>query len=298
MKQFLWVLLFGATLFANDMPSQNNETSNQEFEITEEIDSKHSMDNWLSGLFGLQPYRVNYLLPYGYSTKVYRSYTPTDKYMNAEAELQVSLKLNVGNNLLGLKERYYLSYSHDAFWQTYTESSPFRETNYNPEGFIEFPVEDDIINLKSIKIALAHKSNGQGSNREVVYSNPADNLGNRSRSLNYVYTTLRLQHGTLLSDWTLMSRLPENPDKDDNPDIMDYYGYGELKLSYFSGKHMYTLMGRGNPSKGHGAVEGSYSYPLLQSAYLYTKVFSGYGESLIDYNNEIHKASIGFSFSR
>lgn len=299
MKFFLLVLLLNMAIFANEAErGEYSAPEGYEHEMADELDAKHSMDNWLSGLFGLQPYKVNYLLPYGYSTKVYKSYTPTDKYMNSEAELQISLKLNVGNDLFGLGESYYLSYSHVAFWQTYAESSPFRETNYNPEGFVVFPVDDDIFNIKAIKFALAHKSNGQGSNREVVYTNPEDNLGNRSRSINYVYSTLRLQHGTLLSDFTVMTLLPEDDETNDNPDIMDYYGYGELKLSYFSGKHMYTLMGRGNPSHGHGAVEGTYSYPLLKSAYLYTKIFSGYGESLIDYNNEINKFSIGFSFSR
>jgi len=41
-------------------------------------------------------------------------------------------------------------------------------------------------------------------------------------------------------------------------------------------------------------------YPFFGSTnmYWYTKIFSGYGESLIDYDRSITKASFGFSFSR
>jgi phospholipase A1 len=290
MKYFLLLLLLNAAIFANEIGEEEASA----------LESQKSMDNWLSGIFGLQPYKSNYLLPYGYSTKVYRSYTPTDNYINSEAELQVSLKLNVTNDLLGLDEGYFLSYTHNAFWQVYADSSPFRETNYNPEGFVVFPVDDadSIFQIQSLKLALAHKSNGQGSNRDVVYSNPADNLGNRSRSLNYVYTTLRFKHGTLLTDYSYMVRLPEDSAEDDNPDIMDYLGDSELKFSYFQGKNMYSLMGRVNFSTALGAVEGSYSYPFMNSTYFYAKAFHGYAESLIDYNNEITKFSLGFSFSR
>ncbi|MCX6051751.1 MAG: phospholipase A [Campylobacterales bacterium] len=290
MKYLVLVLLMNLAIFANDVG--DNQVTDRE--------TKQSMDNWLSGIFGLQAYKSNYLLPYGYATKVYKSYTPTDRYMNAEAELQVSLKYNIANDLLGLNEAYFLSYTHNAFWQVYSDSSPFRETNYNPEGFVVVPVSDTytFLHIQSLKLALAHKSNGQGSNKDVVYSNPADNLGNRSRSFNYVYSTLRLKHGALLTDYTYMARLPEKADTDDNPDLMDYLGSSELRFSYFSGKHMYSLMGRENFSTGLGAVEGTYSYPLLNSTYFYAKAFNGYGESLIDYNKEVTKFSLGFSFSR
>jgi phospholipase A1 len=295
MKYIFLLFLINIAIFAND--AKEKEWTMDESEHSE---SKKSMDNWLSGIFGLQPYRANYLLPYGYSSERYKSYTPTDEYRNAEAEIQVSLKLNVGHDWLGLNEDYYLSYTHMAFWQIYAESSPFRETNYNPEGFVVFPVDDrdSHLNVKSIKFALAHKSNGQGSNKDVVYSNPAENLGNRSRSINYLYSTLRFEHATLLTDLTLWYRLPESRINDDNPDLTDYYGNSELKFTYFYNKSMFSLMGRLNFNTGLGAVEGTYSYPLMNSTYLYIKAFKGYGESLIDYNNDITKGSIGFSFSR
>lgn len=261
--------------------------------------SKESMQRWLDGIFGLKPYRANYLLPYGYADKEYTSNIPTIIYRNIEAELQVSLKLEVANNLFGLDEKYYLSYTHQAFWQIYTNSAPFRESTYNPEGFVVFPIKDQysMFQLRSLKLALAHRSNGQPNTSDIVFASN-QNLGNLSRSINYIYATLRLQHHTILSDFTLWIPLPEDKASSDNPDLMDYTGYSSVKFTYFFNEHMFTLMGRGNFVTQRGAIEATYSYPLHRDSYLYVKLFSGYVESLIDYNNNITKFSIGFSFSR
>jgi phospholipase A1 len=257
-----------------------------------------SMTQWLHHDFGLKPYRTNYLLPFGYANKEYYSPLPTMKYSNAEAELQVSLQLRIFKDVLGFNEEYFLSYTQKSFWQIYVESSPFRETNYNPEAFVIFPLndEDNYFRFYSLKFALAHISNGQADTQDVILAD-SSSLGNLSRSINFVYSTLRLQHKSLFLDLKTWVRIPEDPETDDNPDIMDYSGYASAKLTYFYNDHMFTLKGRGNFGTGKGFVEGTYSFPLLRN-YFYLKLFSGYGESLIDYNNYVSKVSVGFSFSR
>ncbi len=263
--------------------------------------SKESMEKWLRAEYGLQPYRSNYILPFGYASKEYVSYIPNTKYKNIEAELQVSLKLKVADDLFGLHEKYYLSYTHQAFWQIYIDSSPFRESLYNPEGFVIFPVHDNysIFQLRSVKVAMAHKSNGQPDTSEVMFSD-GSHMQNLSKSINYFYTTFRLQHKTLLSDFTFLLPFPGSANLSDNPDLMHYLGYTELKMSYFVNRHMISGMIRGNLATKKGAVEITYSHPhpLNDSTYWYVKFFSGYCESLIDYNRKITKLSVGFSFSR
>ncbi len=286
-------LFLSVAVFASDINTKKgHEVEKYEVNEIEDIEAKKAMKKWLNRDFGLKPHKVNYILPFAYREGDYKSYVLTDEYRNIEAELQVSLKLYLGTSLLGLDESYYLAYSHQAFWQIYSDSSPFRETNYNPEGFIEFPIinKDSFVNMKSIKLGVAHISNGQGSSNVISQ--------NRSRSLNYLYTEFAFQHDTLLTEILLMGPFPGTANDLDNPDIMDYLGYASIKFNYFKAKHMFTLMGRGNLSTGYGAVESTYSYPLIDNAYFYTKVFSGYGESLIDYNNCITKFSVGFSFSR
>ncbi|MDQ7067959.1 MAG: phospholipase A [Sulfurimonas sp.] len=259
------------------------------------LKTKSSMQKWLDHDFGLKPYKTNYLLPYGYADTPYTSNIPTIDYQNIEAELQVSLMLQVGNDIFGLGEKYYVSYTHQAFWQIYINSAPFRETTYNPEGFVIFPIDDteSIFGLRSFKLTLAHKSNGQPNTEDVVFQN-GQALGNISRSINYFKSTLRLQHDTLVTDLSVWVPIS---DLSDNPDIMDYMGYTSLKFTYFLNDNMFSIKTRGNIATQKGAVELTYSHPLIHNN-LYIKFFSGYMESLIDYNRKLTKLSIGFSFSR
>jgi len=279
------------SIFASDM------LSTEFFEKTEE---SASIKKWRDSNFGLQPHHVNYILPYGRREGNYISYDiPAEKYINVEAELQVSLKMNVLNNLFNFHEKYYLSYSHKAFWQIYVDSAPFRETNYNPEAFVVFPIADSssIFQRRSLTLAYSHLSNGQGNTENAIYPAGVVNPGSKSRSINSLFAKIGMQHGNLFTDFTLWTPFAGN-DLSDNPDLMDYMGYGELKFNYFLGENMFTLSGRYNIATGNGAVEATYSHPLIDDVYLYAKIYSGYGESLIDYNNYITKFSIGFSFSR
>ena len=277
------------------------ETDKVELEEIPDTQAKDSMEQWLNGEFGLQPHYVNYLLPFGYTENTYREYPTSDEYGHIEAELQVSFKINIGNDLFGLGEKYYLSYSQRSFWQIYENSSPFRETNYNPEMFVVFPISDNSssFNMRSITLAYSHLSNGQGQTHdENLYTYAHEDPDNRSRGMDNLYINFTFQHKTLITDFKIWTPPLESKENSDNPDIMDYTGYAKLKFSYFWGQNMFTLMGRGSPKTGKGAVEATYSYPLVNGTYLYTKVFSGYGESLIDYNHNITKFSLGFSFSR
>jgi len=300
MKKFLLYLLCLVPLFASPKNTDIFQYLTSDINLIPNEETKDTMYKWLNSDFGLKPYRVNYLLPFGYRTSgAYKSYIPTDVYKKIEAELQISLKLNVKKNILGLHEEYYLSYTHQSFWQIYSESSPFRETIYNPEAFVLFPIGDtSFFHMKSLKLALAHRSNGQGDNRNLdpeIYVN----VENRSRSINYLYTTFRFQHQAIITDLEFWARIPEDNETDDNPDIMKYTGFSSIKFRYFFNQHMFTLHARMNFKTQYGAIEGTYSHPLIiDNVYFYSKIFSGYGESLIDYNNNITKFSIGFSFSR
>ncbi len=259
--------------------------------------AKESLGDWVNEKFGLTPYRPNYLLPLGYTTHDYKEWTPTDgEYKKYEAEFQVSLKLAFKKNLLGYGETWYGAYTQHSFWQLYIESSPFRESNYNPEVFVTFPVgSKEYYGLKSVTFGYAHNSNGQGN---IDKTDNADwyPYKNRSRSINTLFAKAVFQQGPFLFDlkfWTRIGSL------DDNEDIMDYYGYGRIRALYFYKKNLFTFMGRLNPLTQKGALEFTYSYPgYLDGVYLYVKVFSGYGESLIDYNEQLTKYSIGFAFSR
>ena len=305
MRIFLLLLLLFVQSYADDYefcePAKKYDGTKSKIDVEhiKNDESKESMEKWLAGGIALEAYKVNYLLPYGYANKKYLSNGRPVKYKNIEAELQVSLKRKIAKNLFGLHGSYYLAYSHKSFWQLYTYSAPFRETNYNPEGFVVFPINDDkySVKIRSLKFALAHMSNGQ-PNTTNVYVDGKPMGVNLSKSINYFYSTMRMQHDTLLVDLTLQAPLGTGENLSDNPDIMDYLGYTKVRFTYFYKKSIFTCRVSGNFFTLKGALEATYSYPLQDETNLYIKFFSGYGESLIDYNRNLTKLSIGFSFSR
>lgn len=271
--------------------------------------------------FGLTPHKVNYFLPLSYSKDKPNRVSPTlghnglpDEYNtyneNMEVVYQLSLKKQLSYNLFGWNEFIVAAYTQKVWWQLYDESGPFRETNYLPEIFMTIPTTkslDQSIGLKAVKLGFIHESNGQE--------------GYRSRSWNRLYADGIWQWDNLFLSTRVWYRIKEDAkpdwyyeqtehdpliiqqysDGDDNPDIEDYLGYGDIKLDYLYGKNHFGLMLRNNLDfdDNKGAVEFTYSYPFFNSpdSSWYVKVFTGYGESLIDYNVDVTKASFGFSFS-
>lgn len=281
--------------------------------ILDEVDgneTKKSVKKSLLSTFDVSAHKTNYVLPFSIGDTVYTSYSPSDEFTNVEAEFQFSVKLNLTKNLMGLGEEYNFAYTQHSFWQIYAPSAPFRETNYNPEFFVGFPVNDkNMFHLKYFQLAVAHQSNGQGNitvqdldiNASTLQNNAVKSswLQNRSRSWNYLASHFYFQFKNIFTELTLWYRIPEGG-HDDNPDLTDYLGHGSLKFDYFKGDNMYTLLYRQGDKLSRYGVEASWSYPVPYSdnSYFYVKGFSGYGESLIDYNTKLNKFAVGISLSR
>jgi phospholipase A1 len=157
-----------------------------------------------------------------------------------------------------------------------------------------------------LRVSLSHQSNGQGDITLLDRNVSADGssleetwLQSRSRSWNYTSAMVVMQHKSLFLMLKAWYRFKES-EKDDNPDLIDYLGHGEMSMYYIYGKSLLKAKWRQNFQTGYGAVEASISYPFAkqENVFWYAKVFSGYGETLIDYNNYITKFALGLSFSR
>ena len=75
-------------------------------------------------------------------------------------------------------------------------------------------------------------------------------------------------------------------------------GHGDLTAIYRPGSHRLSLMARGNLNKGKGAVEATWmSPPMLGSLRGYVRLFSGYGDSMIDYNWNQTVVGIGIALN-
>lgn len=251
---------------------------------TEDKEANKAIKQILTKNFGLYPYQMNYLLPVTFDDN-----RKSDRE-RFETKFQFSIEKPMTYNFLGLDESISFAYTQKSFWQTSADSAPFRETNYEPEIFVQFPYKNSET-LKGYKIALNHQSNGR--NNEF------------SRSWNRIYLEGYLQLSKMFVVPRVWYRIPEKAD-DDNPDIEDYYGYGDLKLLYPYKDQVFELMVRNNMkfnSENKGAVQLDWTFPFpsfisSSNTYGFIQVFSGYGDSLIDYDKKINRIGFGIALSR
>ncbi len=254
----------------------------------DKVNDKETDDNLkqiITNDFDLYPYKKNYLLPVTYDLH------KSENEKQFETAFQISVEKPISYNFFGLNESISGTYTQKSFWQTSQDSSPFRETNYEPEVFIQFPYGNNTL-FKSYKVGLNHVSNGKN-----------DEL---SRSWNRIYLEGYFQFSNLFLIPKIWYRLPERSSDDDNPDIEHYYGNGDLTLLYAYKKHTFELALRNNlelNATNKGAAELNWTFPLpdflsTDNSYGLFQIFSGYGNSLIDYDKEVHKVGLGVAFSR
>ena len=93
--------------------------------------------------------------------------------------------------------------------------------------------------------------------------------------------------------------LAKDGERDDNPDIEDFAGRGELTVVHRAGGHVLTLTARHSLRSGarsHGGAQFDWAFPIAGSMNGHVQVFSGYGQNLIDYNRRQTSVGIGVSF--
>ncbi|MCU0989824.1 MAG: phospholipase A [Xanthomonadales bacterium] len=249
-----------------------------------------------SDRYPISMYHANYILPLRYTNRandqpfspVFDAANIPDQNLDAaEAKFQLSLKARfwtTEDRRWGL----WLAYTQQNQWQLYNSeiSRPFRETNYMPEVFASWRPDLQFAGFdwKLLNFGFNHQSNGR-----------ADPL---SRSWDRIFAEVGLERGKLAMMLRAWTRLEESADEDDNPDITDYYGHTELNALYRWGGNSLALMGRVNFDTGKGAVQaGWFSAPLIGPLRGYVQVFSGYGESMIDYNWNQTTIGIGLALS-
>jgi phospholipase A1/A2 len=227
-------------------------------------------------------HQPNYLLLGRYTSDVntgpyqplFDAFDEEGEFENVEAKFQLSVK---GRLLASEDKRWglWFAYTQQSQWQVFGAdiSRPFRETNYMPELFGSFRpgIQVGGMQWNLLTFGYTHQSNGR--------SDPIS----RSWDRLFVEAALERENFVLLARaWT---RISEDKDEDDNPDIVDYYGHGEVTGTYKWRDNSFTLMGRGNLGTGKGAAQFTWaSQPLLGPLRGYLQVFTGYGESMIDYD--------------
>lgn len=248
--------------------------------------------------FSLTPHKPNYLLPvvyYNRNNPVPFEQKDNTTLDNIEAHFQLSLKFLIWADVFGSGGNLFGAYTNRSFWQAYNSdvSSPFRETNHEPELILSFTNDWTIFGFTNVlnQVSLNHQSNGRSTGL--------------SRSWNRIIFTSAFERGNFAFAFSPWYRLPEDKktdptssEGDDNPDIEDYLGHFNFTAAYTRQQNTFSLILRNNlSSENHGSMELSWSFPINHTFKGYVKYFDGYGESLIDYNEPVQSLGIGFLLS-
>lgn len=194
--------------------------------------------------------------------------------------------------------RFNVQYSQKSWWDVSSQSLPFIETNYNPGVFFDTPeyyFKKDRWAIM-LEAGAEHESNGLE--------------GIKSRSWNRFYIEPKLTfrwhkiRNTEIDSYedSYRSKLSfsfrywqASNIADDNRDIKDYQGYGELKIDFK--KKYYNIIARGRHGKKSFA-KSLWTDIILDLPYFEPHFmihgFTGYGERLTRYNERDKRLAVGF----
>lgn len=253
------------------------------------------------GTFVVRTYLPNFILPLHATSSINRTpASPTrgvttgrPDYRPLEAKMQVSLRAKVAEGLVLPDADLWFAFTQRSLWQVWNrqESSPFRSTDYQPEAIYVIPVPPRLGALpggwqwRMAQLGIAHQSNGQG--------------GSLSRSWNRVYASAAFDHGEFGLVLRGFRRIGEKTN-DDNPDMSRHIGSAEVMASWLPGLATASLTWRTHPrALDRGSLQLDWTYPVSakQPAGLrwYAQVFTGYGETLLDYNHRQTSMGLGLT---
>ncbi|MBE0358560.1 MULTISPECIES: phospholipase A [Pseudoalteromonas] len=250
----------------------------------------------------ITPHKRNYILPLSYVS--HPNSRPFDRFDeltdeedgepldHLEAKYQLSIKVPLYDDFADDDQAIFFGFTLQSYWQLYNSeiSSPFRETNYEPEIFwVNYLDQENVPwgDEMAIALGISHQSNGR--------SQP------NSRSWNRIYANFIWENEGFVFSFKPWYRIAEDEKEnvleakgDDNPDIYRYMGYFEFSGAYRLNDHEFSFMTRNNlNSDNRGAIQVDWSFPLWGRVRGYAQYFNGYGESLIDYNTDIERIGVG-----
>jgi phospholipase A1 len=253
------------------------------------------------GTFELRTYEPNFILVAHHTSNINKQPTsptrgpsvPIASYKPNEVKLQISLRTKIVEDFLLPNADVWVAFQQTSLWQMWNprDSAPFRSTDYNPDIFYVVPVtkEFDFLpgdaRIRYAKVGFAHESNG---NREPD-----------SRSWNYLHFGGAAQFRDFIWESTFKQRINEVGDDDDNPDLVRYRGSFENRVAWINGTHTYSLT---RISRDLSIHRGSWQFDFTMPFHsgkpdglrFYVQLFSGYGETLLDYNHRQNRIGLGF----
>jgi phospholipase A1/A2 len=227
-----------------------------------------------------------------------------EKYNRGETKLQLSVRTKVAKGLLkneagddGDQDSLWVAYSQKSYWQLFNSelSRPFRTTDHEPELIYIYPHQIALPggwNYRLSGLGLVHQSNGQAL--------PLSRSWNRAYLMGAAEKILGQESGLRLQG-RVWERLGESGE-DENPGIQSFIGRAELTASWqlnrahslgLSLRHSLRKQARGSTSLDWMITpDAAANYASLR---YHLQLFSGYGDSLVDYNRRRTALSLGVS---
>jgi phospholipase A1/A2 len=241
--------------------------------------------------FSIAFYEPNYLLPFYYtgSHRAAADYdTPDNQSLqHTEVKFQLSVKTPIWKNFFNQDNALYFAYTQLSYWQAYNHSPFFRETNYQPELFFANHVNKLLLSdwyLQFVNVGIMHQSNGRG--------------GTYERTWNRVYLdTIFSKDNWMVSlrPWYVMPTASLN---ENNPDITRYLGHGRLLVAYKYHEQEFSLQAYNMENGLHLTTTAwTWSFPLIRQLRGYTQFFSGYGQSLLEYDHHTNSVGVGIALN-
>jgi len=222
-------------------------------------------------------------------------------YRNNETRVGLSVRTKIAQGLLtqaepSRRDSLWFAYSQQSNWQLFSGdlSRPFRTTDHEPELIYIYPFDAALPlgwRLRYGGLSLNHQSNGQPL--------PFSRSWNRT-----ILMAGAEKDQTFVVQAKLWQRVPEAAN-DDNPDIADRIGRAEF-AGYWRVNPDNTLgltLRHSLRADTNGSVKLEWLRTLGNSRAqdqqnglrFHTQLFSGYGDSLIDYNRRRTTLSVGLS---
>ncbi|WP_370979300.1 phospholipase A [Agaribacterium sp. ZY112] len=239
--------------------------------------------------YSLTAHKPNYVMPLSYNKN--HNLKRHDELENSplqdiEIQFQVSVKFPLWTDIADKPVSLFAAYTNRSFWQAYNSdiSAPFRDINHEPEVWLEWKPEQYQLGntrLSRVRGGFVHQSNGR--------SDPV------SRSWNRFYVEAATDWKDYMFSIKPWIRVPEDEEKDNNPDIEQYMGNFEFISAKAFGQHTVAMMLRNNlRTDNKGAVELTWSIPMGEKVKAYMMYFNGYGETMLNYDHRSERYSLGF----
>lgn len=243
--------------------------------------------------YSIVAHKPIYILPVTYNSHPTKgSLDSMSKADYVEAKIQFSFKFNIVEKFFFDKVKLAFAYTNLSFWQVYnsSNSAPFRETNHEPDLFLEYRRNgiNSMLTDPIYRFGFIHQSNGQNVPQ--------------SRSWNRIYAQGIFNTSPAIISLKIWHRLPEGKKNsildtqgDDNRDLTRYLGNFELLLvKKFARQTISMTLHNNLEKKNRGSLQLDWSYPISENYRGYVQFFNGYGESLIDYNRPVARIGAGF----